>query len=906
MFRRGESRLVRGMAAAAVLACASFVSAQGEQEAAVPETSEIERYLAERGLRELLAAHLQKLLRESDGRSRLAVADRLGKLYVELLDSATTAEARQRWHAASLELLKSVPEADSFDLRVNLTKVSYLRAEAAAERRRLGMATPEEVQEALGILRSAAGAFKDIGTKVHRRVEGLERREETGRTEDLAEVRTALADARRLRSLAMYYAGWAHYYLAFLEDKSQPAEEALTEFGWLLNAGGGKAASVERLPASLLRYEHVARAALGSALCESQRGNDDTALRWLDAVEQAEEVSPTILDQVFARRVAVLARARRWADLELIVRRARTADPGKRAAPLPLGVARLLAVLSLEALERDRVQPRARELVQRLTETAMADLIELGEARHVLDLVSRYGTAPLAGEGFIVNYVRGMQAYERARGSHAATGQSLEEPSTSDPVRNSYAQAAASLEVAIAHPEAAAFPAERTNAGLLMGLAFFYAGEFERAADRLERVFQAATDSKQAEEALWLAVVAMDTAVESGRPSLKDRRNRIGALFLRTYPRTERAAKLLLRQASEGLVTEEDAVAILLSVDRESPLHDACRRLAASLLYSIYRRARGTDRDFAAVRFAQVAEESLAVDRIRTQDPDDATSRQAIADVVVRVRQILDAVLGMTTPDLQRAERALAVLEAVGAYAGADLGDVRDELVYRRLQIALGRGDRQRISERLEQLYAIGGRFADAAARLMYREVLSRWNAAPDDAAAAREVVRHGLRVIGQFSTDPKTLSDPAVYSLYSTVAGAAALLWSADNDGTMRDVALRLDRALLTTGAPTGPVLRRFAEVSEAAGDDQAALDAWRSLMTGLAGETEAWYEARYHSLRLLAGADPVRAREAMDQHRVLHTDYGPPPWGERLRELDARIPRAPTSSRAGEGGGG
>lgn len=882
------------VAMAGVVAGPAVVPAQVDPAAAVPETSEIERYLAERNLRELLAAYLQDLLRASDGRTRLVVADRLGKLYVDLLDGAKTSDARQRWHAASLELLKSVPEADSFDLRVNLTKVTYLRAEDTAERRRLGLASPDEVQEALGILRSAAAAFKDIGAKVHRRVEGLERREETGRTEDLAEVRSALADARRLRSLAMYYAGWAHYYLAFLEDKTQPAEEALTEFGWLLNAGGGKAASVERLPTSLLRYEHVARAAIGSALCESQRGNDDTALRWLDAVEHAEEIPRSILDQVFARRIAVLAKARRWADLELIVRRARAADPGKRPTPLPLGEARLLAVLSLEALERDRVQARARELVQRLTETAMADLIELGEARHVLDLVSRYGTAPLAGEGFIVNYVRGMQAYERARGAHAATGQSLEEPATSDPVRNSYSQAAASLEVAIAHPEAAAFPAERTNAGLLMGLAFFYAGEHEKAADRLERVFQSATDSKQAEEALWLAVVAMDTAVDSGRPSLIERRNRIGALFLRTYPRSERAAKLLLRQASEGLVNEADAVDILLSVDRESALYDACRRLAASLLYSIYRRARGAERDFAALRFAQVAEESLSADRLRAQETDEAVSRQALTDIVVRVRQILDAVLGMSTPDLERAERALAVLEVVSAYSGADLGEVRDELVYRRLQIALGRGDRHGVHERLEELYAIGGRFADAGARLMYREVLTRWNAVPDQVETARELVRHGLRVISQFSSEKTTLADPAVYSLYSTVAGAAAFLWSQEQDVTLRDVALRLDKALLATGAPTASVLRRYAEVSEAAGDVHAALDAWRSLMTGLPVDSGSWYEARYHSLRLLADTDATRAREVMDQHRVLHPGFGPAPWGERLRELDARLPQA------------
>jgi hypothetical protein len=897
MFPRVE-RFTRVMVAAwpATLSAVPFQPVTG-----VREASEIERYLGERGLKELLAAHLLRVLQDSPPDQRMGVADRLGQLYVELLDAAVTPAARERWQRRSLELLKTVPEADSFDLRINLTKVTYLRAEEVAERHRLRLASPEEVQEAIGALRTAASAFKDIGVKVHRRVEGYERREAAGRDDDAAFVKAALADSRRLRSLAMYYAGWSHYYLAFLEDRPQGIDDAVSELGWLLNSGG-KPASVERLPASLLRYEHVARAALACALCESQRGNDDTALRWLDALEHGESVAPAVLSQVFARRLDVLCRARRWADVELIVRRARQGEPPK---PLPVGESRLLAVLALDALDRDRVMPRARETVQKLADAGIADLIALGEVRQVLDLASRYGTATLSETGFVSNYVRGLQSYDRARAAHQKSGQNPEEPSTQDAVRNAYAQAAATLGVSLTDPESARFPEEKANAGIVLGLALYYGNDLVRATDQFEQVFQSAGDAKRSEEALWLAAVALDKAVESGRPSLAERRDRICTLYLRTYPKTDRAARLLLRLASAGLVTEEDAVATLLSVAPESSLYESARRQAALLLYSMFRRARSSDRDAAAARFARVAEEAIEFDRARAQGADEAASRQAVKDVVTRARQVLDAVLGMSTPDVERAARVFTLLDDVARYAGSDLSAVKDELAFRRLQFALARGEETDITSRLDELYAMGGRFADAAARLLYRRALSAWNAHPEDPEAARQVVRHGLMVVGQFGSDARTLADATVYTLYDTTASAAAMLWEKHADTTMRDVALRLDKVLLAAGTRTATVLRRLARLSESTGDVQGALDAWRGLLGGLPDGGTGWYEARYESLRLLAAVDPARAREALDQHRLLHPEWGPAPWGARLKELNERVPpRMPPG--AAEGGGG
>ena len=86
---------------------------------------------------------------------------------------------------------------------------------------------------------------------------------------DIADkARDELTDVRRLQSLAFYYAGWSNCYLAILGPGEPHATEALKSFGWLLGSAG-RPASLEKLPTSLLQYEHIGRASIGCALDRS-------------------------------------------------------------------------------------------------------------------------------------------------------------------------------------------------------------------------------------------------------------------------------------------------------------------------------------------------------------------------------------------------------------------------------------------------------------------------------------------------------------------------------------------------------------------------------------------------------------------------------------------------------------
>lgn len=865
----------------------------------------VEIYLAERGMNELLAIHLQRQLDLAPARDRVEIAERLGTLYALLLEEAADVDERRIWEDRSRDLLAAVPGAQSYELRLNLAKVRYLGVEGIVERSRLKLTSPAEEDEARRVLRDVRPVFSDMGRELHRRVEQLENQESRGRVEDWSNLERALADARRLRSLAMYYAGWSEYYLSVLTGNQVMAEEALSHFGWLLNAEVGRSPELERLPLNTLRYEHVARAAIGTALCYSARDDDDAALDWLDAVMASPDVSAAIKSQILARRLVILAQATRWADMQRAVELQRRRSREGESAGLTVGEARLLAVLALEAMETGVARDQAVALVRVLAETALADLVNAGEVGHVLSLVNRYGTAPIGDQGFIVLYVRGLQAYDQARKLHEEEDGDTTEPSSTARVANRYVDAAEALLSATASADASTFAEERANAGLIAGYAMYYADRATDAADLLEATFRENPDADKAEDALWLAIVALDRAVTEGATTEQDRLAGLATLYLGRYPHRERAARLLLIKSVTGVIDDEEAVEILLDVDHDAPIYESARRQAARLLYRLYRRAPAEDRDFAALRFVDVGEQVLAFEEhIVTTSNDDEEAMAAGERIVALARQLLDAMLGLSVPDVSRTEPVFQSLQDVSVKLSIDTSDLSAEIIFRQLQVALARNDVEAVNDRLTELRAIGGRYSSAADRLMYRRAFNEWSRAPHEAELAGEVVGHGLRLLRQFEDDAAALEDPIVFGVHDTVASAAATVWRLADDEQMMDIALSLDEKVILSGRRVPSVLSRFAELAEAKGRIDDALDAWRTLLSGYEAGSEDWYEARYQSIRLLLQVDQARARTTMDQHKVLYPEFGPEPWGEQLRQLDAQIPAAPTEIDAGGGG--
>lgn len=864
-------------------------------------SARLERYLEQRGLDDLLSAHLRQKLKESSGTERVKVAERLGALFVRLLNEAPDAERRRVVEVQARDLLKGVAEAPTFELRINLLKVTYLRAQQDVERDRLRLAKPDELAEASRVLREVGPAFQELAVKLDNRVDALERREETVRDADPLATKADLNESRRLRSLARYYSGWANYYLGLIDKNTALANAALIQFGGLLNAVSGKPATIERVPKGLLKYEHVARAAVGCALAASLKGNNVEAAAWISMLEQTGDLSPAAMDQLLHAKLIVFASAGRWSDIEAAVRDRRGGTAGGASVkPLSTEAARLLAVLALESSSAANVVPETRAMMERLAQVALGDLISLGEAGQVLDLVQRYGTAPVGQQGFMGQYIRGLQIYDKARAAHTAAG-SADLPTNDNVLVVRYRDSATLFEQAATSLDAARYAGDRAKAMMLRALSLFYANDLGESA----AVFVAASEASQApddkRDALWYAVVALDRAVDNGKPSLAPERDRVSVLYLQSFPGTENAAKLLLRRSGDGLVGDEESVRTLLSIDRGTPLYDVARRHASSILFRLFRAAPAATRTEAARRFLEIAGEIIAIDEQTLSAA--TTANEMPKGLDVRARQMAEAALAMSPPDVTAAAKALDALERFATKAGINAAAYAGEVQFRRLQIHLARGDDAAAQEALKQLRESGGNYVAAGDRLMYRRRLEIWRASPSNADAARALVEVGARVVAQFEASRASPAEPQVASVYGQLAEACAGLWESSRDIAMRDVAIKLDRLALEVNVRNEALLRRLGSLAEAAEERLLALDAWRTMLTSVEPDTPPWFEARYHTIRLLMETDKARAAEAMNQLKLLHPDFGPEPWRQKLKSLDGQL--GPMSTPAPAAGG-
>ena len=877
------------IAAGAVGVCA----AQVQPEADDSREGRVEAFLRTIDAPGLLAEHLRVRLDSSTGTERVEIAGRLGAVYAEMLAASPPGFEQDEVIRLSGELLQRVPAADTFDLRIALTKARYLTAEHTAEHARLRLASDEDIRAAIDVFDSVAAGLGVLGDQADRRVGAIERRERQGNISDLQALRAELAEARRERSLSRYYAGWALYYKSLLSGNPVPAADAIEAFGYLLGAEGDEP-TIEGMSKSLLRYEHVARAALGVALAYSARGDHVVAGMWLDAIARSEDLNPVVAQQLFSRSVTIYSAARRWDTLARAVEKRRGVGLDQRAQrPLTENEARLLAVGVLEAFRAADSDSARREAAEPIARAALGDLVAQGKINHVIDLVERYGTLPLGDGGFIARYVRGLRAYRAARETHAAEGDDSE-PTESPGVIAAYIDAADLLTHAVEADDAGGFPEERAGAGLMLGLALYYKGSPAEAADRFERTVELIEPGNAHAESLWMAVIALERAVEQGRTDLGPRLNAAVLLFVQSYPGDDRSARLMLRFGDGALFEAETVLGVLLGVDPDSPVFGAAQNRAADLLYRVYVRGREPERSDSAARFVAVALRRIDVDLelLRDASPGDPETAQLLQRLRLRIRQTLDATLTPLAADPASARRALSALDELRARAGDLAGDpsggdgLEGELAFRRLQLAVNEDDRAAQEQAHRELEAIGGRFLEAADAFLFGRAAERWRRTRG-LDHARRVVAIGDRLLGTGEI-PRSLLSTA-----ETTANAATAVWGAADDREALGIAIGIDERVLSAHAPTAELLRRLASNAEDSGDDERAREVWQRLASSVAEGSAGWYEARYESIRLLSLSDPAEARAAIRQHVILHPMYGPPPWGDRLEALEAELRR-------------
>lgn len=846
---------------------------------ALPDETDVavEQLLGDLRLDSVLASQLRDRITHAKIEDRVRPAEQLARLYVKMLGATTDPGERKRLEQLGRELLDRVPDADSSELRLDMAKATYLQAEEVCERWRLRLATTEERSEALRVLNDVLPTLTQVRARVARRVETLEQREKSvaGGPEE-GNVRADLAEARRVRAMSAYYEGWTRYYLAYLGNDRLQAKEALEAFGVLLNAVPGRAPSIERFPTGNLRLDHVARAVFGAAMSNSLMGNEVDAMRWLDVMAASEDLSTAVEGQIFARQFLVLTHAGRWSDVESLVRRRRLSGADATLVPLTPQEARLVAIMSLDALRGGQLREGLKTSVGMVSRAALGDLVAQGELAQIVDLVKLYGTLPLGDDGFIVAYVRGLQAFDAAAGLQAGDG-----PATDPAAINAFREAAGLFQAALKADDSNQFELELARAHLRRGLALFRAGDLVSGAEAFEKAFELGRDERVKQDALWYAVVALDLAVERGQTQRAAQRDRLATLYVQQFPRSENATRLLIRQVNVGGVDEAKTVEILLAVAADSPLYLAARRHAARLLYQQYRAALPGEKQFLGLRFADLAEELMRLEMPRAMGSTDDDARQAAESVVLRTRQLLDVLLTASTPDLPRAEAAFATIDQLAMRHGVSTSAFEAELLFRRLQMRIARGEQDEAAKIWDRLRSLKGPFADAADQWMYRIADEAWRREEQSPARARELIRYGAAWL-------ERLPEGDVRSaVRERVAQAGAMLWVTEKDARMRDLAISLDQERASGGLSTIASLRRLGQMLEERGEPAAALEAWTQLLSSMDAGSPEWYEPRFQTLRLLKRLDPVAANAAYTQFKLLYPNEGPPPFGTQIEQL-------------------
>lgn len=876
-----------------------------------------EQYLSQLGLHGLLAEHLERKLTGTQGSKRADVAARLAETYAQILAQTEDFAEQTRIEAKARELLASVSEADSIELRLGLARAGYSRLEQSAEKRRIREIGADEAAAAARRFDELASQFDQIASEANARVQSLERQEASVRADE-ALVATALVGVRRQRSMAHYLAAWSLYYGAELEFSGREGNplSAMKHLSWMLGSErpGIDLAKIDQVKPDMLVYEHVARATVAMALCLSLQGRADEALKWLELTEKAANAPIAVQNQVFARRAVVLARLGRWQGVKELVDlrredRLSTPEASRDPQPLPVAEARLVAVLALDAGPQS---PDARALV----DTAVSDLLARNEPGQVLALASSFGIDRFASTGFVGHQVRALQLYDRARDAHSAAG-SAKEPSADPEAIRLYKESAEQFRLALESRDRASFSGALASTRMLLGLCRFGAGaepgrlgaeSLVSAAEWFEAASSSLADPAQRVEALWMAIRALDLYIASAATPTSGtagKRDDLVDRFIKLVPEGERTTALLLRRAQANTVPSRVEVDRLLAVPEADPQYVSSRRQAARMAYQLFRLspAGGLQREAAGARYIDIAEPLLAAERRRA-----STDPVSSANAAAHARQMLDVLLSAATPDPDRAERTLDVLSSLIAAGLVDESPFRAELTLRRFQIALARAESVRAANFLQQLKQQDPALALMGERLMltfqvrtFQSLRSAGN--PAAVGAARAALATARTLMLAEPADVR-MSGAASLSLHASAAELALHLWSTAGDAESRDLALALYRVLARKQPNVRAFLRGLGESATASSQWEEARDAWGVITAAASIGTPEWFEARYQTALAISKLNPAAAAALLRQHAALYPQWGTEPWATKLKQLSDSLPTPQPASEPASGG--
>ncbi|MEK6248088.1 MAG: hypothetical protein N2C12_07905, partial [Planctomycetales bacterium] len=261
-----------------------------------------------------------------------------------------------------------------------------------------------------------------------------------------------------------------------------------------------------------------------------------------------------------------------------------------------------------------------------------------------------------------------------------------------------------------------------------------------------------------------------------------------------------------------------------------------------------------------------------------------------------RVRAALwgvDAILAAQPSDLNAAS---AMIERVKSSAEAldQASSVRHKYRYRALRLALQSDDRAAL-----QRHALW--LADHAPKSDYAPyaltVLARASElAVQESTGEDQLQQHQLEARDIFERLVRLLGDSAeqIRGSKNALVANSRLAHYDQQTGRFAEAAQRLEK-LLEAYPSNKKYLRRAGLTLYNDKQYERSLSHWRTLVSGLPGESDEWYEAKYFQLSCLAKSAPVKAVKVMDQFRRLHPAMGSAAWRKQFQQLDGSLRKTP-----------
>ncbi len=823
------------------------------------DDARVSQFLDRLGLTDIEILHLEKMLAEPQpAPERTRLGKKLADLYAAQLMSAAGDQAKSDETLARIEtLIRKTPEVDTPALQVMLLQADYNHGETLVTQ---WIADPADVlarDEAREILAEITPKLNDYQTRLNEQVEAA-----IDILNDMPEGPAYDAQQKQMLRLqavagrATYFAGWSNYYLGLLQVPPAQSgfDAARTAFRQLLEIGATAYADLDAEWLGL-ESEWRARAMIGLGLAEAAKGELESSEACFQLLRHA-SVARESQDQVPYWYGQGLLNAGRFEEATQFAAEEVTSYNGK------ISRGKFSLCVSLVRAGYGPAQEGSATGRREMGLIGLRGLAKLGQQNAVRQLIEQYKIELQDGGGFQLRWIAARRLLADAE-------------KTKSP--DDFQSAAVALQTALAAPDADQQIAAAAQCRYELAWCLFQTGQYEQAAREYQHAVTGlkGSDAESAARAAWMAFAAYQKLVAS-QPRF--RAAAIDALraLKRDFPDHTYAqrADYYISKLSQPGTSPEATLASLEKIPADAPAYLSARYDICLLLHELWRKAEPVDRLVAAKRLV------AAVDQYLRGSANDADQSRKLKCCLLAA----DAALTGPPVDIELARRFLSKASPLVDQVSKQ-SSTAAEFHYRSLQLAGKTGDDGQRREQAEWLV----RNAAGSAYELPALIIAA-NAIDQALAAAEGTRKMQLRdeAIGIYGRLVERLGDsPEAIAAKKNVRVAISKLAGHNFDAGRYSAAAELLEKLLAVYPASKEYLRRAALAHYEAGNLGDSLPHWRSLLAGVARNSDSWYEAKYYQLRCLLGTDPDAGRRVLGQFQLLHPDLGPDAWRDRFRAL-------------------